>query len=241
MKRFLAFLLETIPTGLDPDRNLARIFTDVDAGKGWTLAQMKAARSNYGSTYTPYAIRPKWLPSYVEKAKDDLWYDTRLAAFDGDYPRLKNQWLEKIPKTSGWVYRGMSHAEYQSILRSGQIRSLGDYNLGDLEKNVTFFSIDPDVAQSYSSGFAPWMYKPTFDRPAYVIAIKDPGNTKVVRDDERGYAGSIPASNIVAVYQGVVYAVKQGELEIYRNTFKSKDQEGSRFSPSVYVAWKRIK
>jgi hypothetical protein len=101
--------------------------------------------------------------------------------------------LEAIPKNPGFGYRGMSFGEWKNILKSGFVSSKGVYNLGDSQIGLTFFSKDPDSAAHYASGFAPWQFKATHNKPAVIIAV-DKNNLK----GEGGLAGIPPGSNELA-------------------------------------------
>lgn len=183
-----------------------------------------------------------------------LYVDTRLATVteDGEVtPKLDDGWSDEIPAPtdSGDFFRGMRYEEYQSILATGQMGSTGDYNLGDEQKGLTFFSTDPEQAAHYSAGFAPWQHAPTFDSPAIVVRIKDPGTAVpnlpgLGRDTtERGVPGAVPERAITEIYVGRPYRIKPGEVELYkdwdRKTGKPTYTEGSRQSPSSWVVWKK--
>jgi hypothetical protein len=110
----------------------------------------------------------------------------------------------------GMIYRGMSGDEFDAMMESGEIKTKGDYNM-DVQKGLTYYSTHPKTAGSYASSFAPSKHKPTFDRPAYVVAVKRPANDKIANvegtgEDEVGVNSAIPKSDITAIYRGTVIA-----------------------------------
>ena len=190
------------------------------------------------------------MPDTVAKA-EDWFYDVTLAEPYVDtnsgrtYIRARQSpvWSADIPAEAeaGVLYRGMSWAEWQEVQRTGVIQSLGTHNLGPAQEGLTYWSPDPGTAAYYATGFAPWPFLPTFGRPGIVLRITDPGTgiVKTKGSDEIGIRGAIPLSAVTAVYEGRVYAVRPGELDLHRE-MRPTWVEGSRLSPSTQRVWRKM-
>jgi len=134
-----------------------------------------------------------------------------IAERDRLVPKPNLRFRLDLKPQQGVIYRGMSAQEYENILRTGQIQSKGGHNIGDEQKGLTYYSTDPSTAESYASSFAPDQYRPTWQAPAYVVAVKAPSADIIKRvpgtgEHEVGVKGAISADHIVAVYQGKVVA-----------------------------------
>jgi hypothetical protein len=141
------------------------------------------------------------------------------------------------------IWRGMSREELESIIRTGEIRSKGIYNLGEDQVGLTYFSPTPRSAQSYATGFAPNHLQPTPDRPAYVVGIRRPpaSRTRVAAGtggDEVGVTGAIPRGEIVEVYEGRVVYTEATKLDVINDAHGIRD--GSFFGGSSRVYWKGV-
>jgi len=144
----------------------------------------------------------------------------------------------------GVIYRGMSHEEYHSALKSGHFGSYGGYNIGDAQKGLTYHSSDPRQAEGYAHSFAPWQQKATPSHPAVVVAIKDRHNYEVHPHfpTELGVRGEIPTSEIDHVYIGKPYHVKSGQIDVMSDSHTGKNvHEGSRFSSTANLIWHKEK
>lgn len=210
----------------------------------WDLRK-SSERASWGQKTTTYSIETE-IPSSWKEVKgisgSIRYYDPRVATYSDDAGfRLKSDYDLGIPKKAGIIYRGMSFEEYERALKEGFFGSKGEYNIGAAEKGLTYFSSEPEQAQSYAADFAPWQFLPTPDRPAVVIAVTDPGDHIVAsgRPTELGIKGQIPVSAIRSVYFGKPWFIKFGTIEMVselgRNDMPSR--EGSRFSPSSAVYW----
>ena len=140
-----------------------------------------------------------------------------------------------IPKDDDVIHRGMSHAEYSSIIKKGKIKSRGSGNIGKEQEGLTYFTKDPASADAYSNAFAQSRQKPTPKKPAYIVSIRrpDPSRIKHVEgtaEHEVGVQGDVSAEDIVAVHRGQVVA----------HTPATKSRGGST-SASSMLHWKRIK
>lgn len=116
-------------------------------------------------------------------------------------------------KRSGVIFRGMSAQEYANVLRTGEIRSNGSYNIGDQQAGLTYYSTEPDSAASYATSFAPSQHAPTFDQPAYVVGVHMPDQNRIryvkgTGEHEVGVIGPIPVLDIIEVYRAIV--IEQG-------------------------------
>ena len=130
-----------------------------------------------------------------------------------------------------FLYRGMSSEEYHTALQNGYFQSTGAFNVGgEAQAGKTYFSTKPDQAGNYASWYAPPEFKPTFDHPAYVIAIPD--NPALPREQswEVGVPGRIPVDQVKQVYVGQVFVVQPGRVsgnESYGDAFKKWESAGS--------------
>lgn len=140
------------------------------------------------------------------------------------------------------MYRGMSGAEMQSVLKSGEIQSNSSMNLGDqVTRRVTSFAADPASARAYAAGFAPWYMEPTFETPSYVIKTKRSTAPKFEANSENyiEHEGGIPLSDISEVWEIRLAKQKLGTEEITVNSSTKQAGRGSASPPfSQYVARK---
>lgn len=162
----------------------------------------------------PNETRPDRRPTaYYEPELADLeTIDAGDEYLERVYARAKSHLQKEVTglPDQDVVYRGMSAEEYQQILDTGQIESVGDYNIGDEQKGLTYFTTEVRSAESYANGFAPLQWKPTIGYPCYIIAIKRPPEKRIRKvkgtgEHEVGVIGSVPSSDIVAVWRGRVF------------------------------------
>jgi hypothetical protein len=210
----------------------------------WNLS-VKNVRETSGSKTTTIEVAPK-IPSNWELHKNPTgtvrYYNPQKATVNADgYVSPKGDTDKALPKQGepGLIYRGMSYEEYQTSLASGSFKSVGDYNIGEQELGLTYFSSDPSQAASYAHAFAPWPYMAVPGKPAVVIAVADPGGHIVApsRPTELGINKPIPASELRAVYFGEPIIAQPGYVDIIQNRGQPP-QEGSRMSPSITVEWR---
>lgn len=241
---------------LDLAPGMAGSIKDMEAGGNWQLRFVKTRDRDSHE----YSIEPKTLPAGIRKVAlqiavngevvrtQDRLYDPSMATLEAtDYalndPTLKAGWDKSIPEEAepGYLYRGMSFGEWEAAQRSGYLQSTGDYNLGDAQVGLTFFSTHSNQAASYAAGFAPWQFAPTFGRPAIVVKVKDPGTARSfgTADTERGVPGRVSVKDVSEVFEGHVYSVRPGMMELYRD--HNGYTEGSRSTPSVNLGWRRVK
>ena len=107
------------------------------------------------------------------------------------------------------IYRGMAKEEYDQFLRTGEIKSKGEYNLGGQEE-LTYWTTDVRSAQSYANGFAPLQWKPTIGHPCFILAATMPDHSDTQRvagtgEHEIGVKRAIGKNEIRAVWEGRVY------------------------------------
>ena len=233
------------------DANLAASMREIERAGNWKLVE-REKRDDYQETIV-YNIVPRYMPSSVkaggggEFSRGLNWYDSALADLDEKgqaVPKLEAGTREFPLKVAepGILYRGMSAGEFEEVRRTGEIISHGGYNLGGEQEGLTYFSASPDQASAYAAGFTPFQYEPSFGRPAYVVAVRDPGTSRYVAGtdtDERGIPGRVPASSIVAVYEGRVFQVRAGDMDIHQK-YVGKYTEGGRMSPSTSRVWRQL-
>jgi 8-oxo-dGTP pyrophosphatase MutT (NUDIX family) len=140
------------------------------------------------------------------------------------------------------LYRGMSGEEWEDIQKTGRIQTNSSYNIGSEQEGATFFSPDHTTAVSYADSFAPWQQKATFDKPAYVVAIRRPQSLETTspNENEIGFKGPIDKSYIVAAWRGEVYEHTPGTFSLERIGNSHDYRQGSTSSPSNHIAWSRV-
>jgi DNA topoisomerase-1 len=160
--------------------------------------------------------------------------------------RLKPEYDQDVPleHAPGKMFRGMSSEEYESFLKTGKIESEGGHNLGGQE-GLTYWSDDPLMAQSYANGFAPAQYKPTFQRPCYIVVAKkvDPKDIRKIKgtdEEEIGVARPVLKDEVLEVWRG-----KVGVFQVGSESFRV-DEDGKYLesaggsSPSADVVWEKV-
>jgi hypothetical protein len=134
------------------------------------------------------------------------------------------------------LWRGMSGEEWEETLKHRTVSSKGEYNLGDIQKGATYFSESARQALSYSAGFAPWTFMPTWTKPAVVIRIKRPTNVEMLTENkpEVGIKGTVPLSEIDKVYEVRLATEQPGDLEVLVDTRYKQVKTGSRSGQSQH-------
>ena len=226
----------------------------------WDLSIEKGLYENYyniimrsrlipGVSYTNTGLKGNTVKAvdfniaYIEEIDDEY----------GGYlkPVLKPEsgYSDKIlASEDGNFYRGVSWEEFQFILNNGFIRSDCSYNLGEAQMGCTYFSEDPTTAASYGGTFQPYHMRPTFDKPGFVVKIKQQPETRIDRKvslgtNEIAVVGDVPISEIMEIYEIRPYAIGEGYVEIYQRYIPGKGEvyvEGSRSTPSVHVGYKKL-
>jgi hypothetical protein len=179
----------------------------------------------------PFSYNPEIVESY--ETTEDKWGTTKK-------PILREGWSYDIPKNEEYMYRGMSWEEYQSILEDGFIKSMGDYNIGDAQMGLTYFTSTPRSAQSYADGFAPPLYRSSIGRPAVVIAVPKRVGIKVpgTAEDEIGIKETIKRGEIKEVWLGRIFEIsRDGSIDIINDAFGQR--RGTSSVPSTQMAWKK--
>jgi len=133
------------------------------------------------------------------------------------------------------IFRGMSAEEFANFQKNKYLQSLGTYNIGEQQKGLTYFSIDPDMARSYAHSFAPSDFHPDPSRPAYVVAVKRPPEDRIApqvpgtSEAEVGIMGQIPREDVTNVYRGNVVSYTD-----------ALDEPGMKINPSSSIHWEEI-
>ena len=226
--------------------NLYSIREKVERG-AWNLTVEKV-KTDYRGTTTKIEINAPIPSNWVKHTKPYPssgveYYDPDKVVIDEDgRTAIKIDTEAAIPKkaTPGVIYRGMSWEEYQGALENGHFKSRGDYNLGDEQKGLTYYSSDPGQAVSYAHSYAPSAYKAVPGRPAVVVGVADPGDHYVVpqQPTELGIRTPVPTSAIREVYFGDPILAQPGDTEVIQESGRPP-MEGSGMSPSVWVNWRK--
>lgn len=129
---------------------------------------------------------------------------------------LEGYYLDAVKTDTALVYRGMAWEEWRWIQKHGVIKSFGTYNLG--QEGLTLWGEDFSTAAHYASGFAPWPFKPSFDRPSMIISIPKtftlgPLQHGEVPTGERATLGSLDSSAIQAAWMLIPSEVVGGTIE----------------------------
>jgi hypothetical protein len=142
----------------------------------------------------------------------------------------------------------MSHGEMEALRKTGQIHSRGRFNLGESQVGLTFYSTQPDEAVAYAGNYAPWQFRPTFDRPAYLVGVRRPPAERTRQTPgspfEVGVEGAIPASDIVSVTEVRPYAISDGRVTAAPGTEYGLDTSdyviGGAKAPRTYLAYRSL-
>ena len=207
---------------------------------------------------TVYKIRviPKKIPTEWKNKKDTLddkniWYDPtymkEIPFGNGKStvvipinPEIENQMKLPSGKEKGYLFRGMSYEEFEGIKKNGYIKTEAQYNF-DFQGDMTFFSDEKSTAANYASGFAPWQYAPTIDKPAIMIKVKDPGNhEKGTTEGEIGIRGKILDELITEVYVGRPVSMVEGYFEIVDDKYNNNVYRGNASPYKSNVIWEII-
>lgn len=175
----------------------------------------------------------------VETDKDESYpRNTAVAKGETSISRLIGVPNSFSYESKDTMYRGMSAPEYDQAIKRGFFKSLGEYNLGESQVGLTFFSSNPLQAENYASDFAPWPYKATPDSPAYVVEVSRPDVIdEIVGGTELGVKGEVPTSSIVRVFRGDVYAMSPAKMRV-TDDWGTKRVSGSGYSPRV--SWRDV-
>lgn len=202
---------------------------------------MKLARKHSGpEVYKPfttgysYKRQAFYDPKYWEKYDDPLLDDVGNILTNNEKlrPIAERGTIEGLVKPDPeLMYRGISAEELADILLNRRVQSRGDMNFTGGQEGLTYFSKDPLVAESYSNSFAPSRYKPSMERPAYVISARRPPQTRI-RDvpgtggDEIGVIGETSLNDIVGLHRGSTTAYYPGI-----------EKKGFSQNPSASLNW----
>lgn len=221
------------------------------------------------SDYDPEQIDVKFRPKlsntavpydyYTQRKRGQHWYEPEIATlskedmgevFERQIPRLKPEYSTEIKTdlSKKLIYRGMSEDEFQNIMKTGKIKSHGDFNL-EGQEGLTYFSTDPTSAQFYAHNFAPLNHKATGIHHAYVIGVENPGtgvHIEGTAEHEVGIPHEIDANKIKEIHRGRAYNISDGEYSFKKDWSKGWRSEptykpGSHMMPTVHLAWERIK
>lgn len=220
--------------------------------KQFISEEMKPYRSSWRGKVSEYD------PEYFDKEPEKLGDDKAIAWRHRLKPKPTTvSDVSNILKPSeDVIHRGMSHDEYQNILKHGRIKSKGSGNLGTEQEGLTYFTTDPTSAQFYANSFAMTKNKPTPNKPAYIVSVKRPHpdrikNVEGTGEHEVGVSGDISADDIVSVHRGNVIQHDTGEKDISmpydgRGEYEKKQYlsgklKGSSVAPSSRLHWEKIK
>lgn len=160
-----------------------------------------------------------------------------------------------IPASDDVIHRGMSHDEYQNILKTGKISSKGSGNLGKEQEGLTYFTTRPASADNYANSFAMEKNSPKPGKPAYIVTIKRPHESRIKRvegtgEHEVGVIGDISADDIVSVHRGNVISHTPRERDINtdvdrgqygKQKYLQNKKAGSSVGSISRLHWERIK
>jgi hypothetical protein len=143
---------------------------------------------------------------------------TKLEILYQDRPKTASNefYTDSIKTDRDLAYRGISWEEWYWIEEHGYIQSAGYYNIG--QKSLTLWADDFATAAYYSSGFAPWPFKPGVDYPSFVLAIPKeltigPKDHKEVPEGERATVGPLDTGALKMIWQVLPIEVEGGFIE----------------------------
>lgn len=172
------------------------------------------------------------------------------------YKPPKHDVIDEIPIDKSLGYRGMSYEEWAKIHRTGVIASSGRYNMGDLQRGLTFFGTEPSQARSYANSFTPWLYKPAATRPGVIIAVPqrdwdgyrwlhDHTSTDVpphsIPETELAAKEPIPIRLVAGVWFLLPTNIYPGETDIVHDKHRDIVSQGSGSGISIDVALVKAK
>jgi hypothetical protein len=194
-------------------------------------------------SFVPREGRPHRIEYHDPALSDLIYQDDGDPIINHTYAKAKPHLaVEIVPLDEpNIMYRGMDAAEYQSFRETGSIRSHGKMNF-KTQEGLTYWATDPATAASYANSFAHPQNKPTFTRPAYVVAAHRPTHTVHIPgtgENEIGVPTAIFAEDVIAVWQGDVYSLRPGSIDLSRNYDDEWDLGGGS-SPNAHVVWKKI-
>jgi hypothetical protein len=210
------------------------------------------------SKATPYRIRRRrdTMGYYDPELADIETFDKGDDILEFNVPRAKPHLSTEVTDLdeADVIYRGMSAEEYRTFLDTGRIASVGDYNLPGQE-GLTYWSTDPQQAQSYANSFAPMQWKPTFGHPCFIVAARKPdaGDIRHVRgtgETEVGVTRPISDDEVLAVWEGRVFDHTPDDYELAPVTsydhvdraVRDDDSHRVRYGGySAQVVWQRIR
>lgn len=154
---------------------------------------------------------------------------------------LKPGWVESLPDEGDpdLMYRGMSWEEWQEAQRTGILKSLGEYNIGEEQQGLTYYTTEPRSAQQYASSFAPVQFEAAPDRPAVVIAVprRQGRHVEGTGEHEIGIPDEVPLAEVQGVWEGHPYEVTGvGHSDILDDWGGRRD--GSAAPQSRSIAWR---
>lgn len=234
-----------ITTALSPDRqHEMNEFRWVVKSRNWDLKAV-----DYNGEFW-MSMKPRVVEG-VENIDKGRYLDTRIAYVDGNgnlqaKPESGYKIISPgdIKREEGIIFRGLSREEMDNMITSGRIQSRGDV-VKDIGAHVglTFYSKDPGQSLGYATAQRiPGYRSPTFDRPNYLIAVKDPGNHIVEGDAEIGIGVAVPTDQIVSIFEVRPVLIIEGEIPL-QVANKVAPGEGLRLyshAPKIEVALKTI-
>src|SRR5690606_11159514 len=234
------------------DNSKDRTFREVLKSGRWNI-RIKPERKDFVTKYYDIEYTPVRTDNVVEIRDGEpgrRFYDKSIARLDEDGKvvlREDSGYLPEIPAQpdEDHIYRGMSYEEWLASLERGYLLSRGEYNLPEQEW-LTFFTSDPARAARYAGDFAPHAFRPTFDRPGIVVKVRRPANAieggmgdSRVSPGEVAVEGRIPIREVVSVYEGRPYEMRNGYIGLY-SEYDKPWEVGSRIGASSSLGWREI-
>jgi hypothetical protein len=153
---------------------------------------------------------------------------------------ISGHYLDVVADDPALAYRGMAWEEWEFIQATGTIQSKGEYNIG--QSGLTMWGVRWSTAAYYANGFAPWPFKPGFDRPGVIIAIDrsltiGTANHAEIPEGELATTGVLQASAVKQVWKLVATEVDSGYY-VMETSLKGKRpslEQSQGYTPSVQV------
>lgn len=238
--------LPGLPDDMKLDKNSFGQIHEAIQRNVFNLNVTKIDENNYFLNVSPKNIPENWITHNddndrnINKHFDPEFFEIKPLFEGSKITKMarKKDFVDSLEgKEEGHLFRGMSYDEYENIQKSGYIQSKGGYNF-DFQEGLTYFSLDKGQASYYASGFAPWQYAPTPDKPAVMVTIKEPSKDRQETDlasgaDEVGVRGKVPSSDIVDVYFGYPVAFEDGYLEIRKENGIAVNGSSIQYNPKI--------
>jgi len=178
---------------------------ETEIGRWNTMEEAKAVAPSLvqiDRVYSVYDSQGNKIDSFVslDFAKREMVNERGLIELPDSFPEQAEGVIPIVSKKNDfYVYRGISRGEMENIVKTGKLKSRGEYNFST-EAGYTMFGEYPATAEAYASSFAPVQYRPTPEKPGYILEVKR--QPSMMTQTQTGYIytlDTLPTDQIVRV------------------------------------------